>query len=311
MTFSENISLQKYIDSANQRFDESESRLSEIEGSFQTRMNGKTPGGLVGSMFGTVCWLAVFGASYWYAREYVDSTLCLVYLGVAVALTISLFIDEIISFSYYGKISSYKNSIIQLKNRVSIGRNSIKSNQDTFMSSSANGWHHPLSVGSSIPEEATSIERTINSMESLKGGFINGLKNFLFFTFVVVVTGIGSWLLFGMADEIVCDILGEHLEGEDLNSETLTTILYIGLLVVEIIVVILAKLLWSHTDCAVTNTTLLITPLGPVLFLMLTTIASFLVVLVIWAVSLAIALAGFAIGIVGAIVFIGSVCGGG
>ena len=45
MTFSENISLQNYVDSANQKFNESEHTLSEIEGSFQTRMNGKTTTG--------------------------------------------------------------------------------------------------------------------------------------------------------------------------------------------------------------------------------------------------------------------------
>ena len=60
MAFSENVSLQKYVDSANQKFNESESRLSEIEGSFQTRMNGKTTGSLIGSMFGTACWLVAF-----------------------------------------------------------------------------------------------------------------------------------------------------------------------------------------------------------------------------------------------------------
>ncbi len=297
MTFSENISLQKYVDSANQKFSESESRLSQIEGSFQTRMNGKTTGGLIGSMFGTVCWLVAFCVFFWYIRGYVDSTLSLVCLGVALALVVALFIDEIIGFSYYGKISSYKNNITQLKNRVSVGRSSIKSNQDTFMKSRVNGWRHPLSAGTSIPEEAASIESTINGMESLKGGFIQGLKNFLYFTFVIAVTGIGSWALFGTVGEIITGISGESMSGD-----TLMTLCVIGLLVVEVGIVILAKMWWSHTDCSVTNTTLWIAPLGPVLFLLLAVVATLLVMLVVWAISIVLA--------IGAVILAGAcVCG--
>lgn len=297
MTFSENITLQEYADAATQKFNESESRLSQIEGSFQTRMNGKTTGGLVGSMIGTVCWLVAFCVFFWYIRAYVDSILSLACLGVAIALVISLFIDELIGFSYYGKISSYKNNITQLKNRVSVGRSSIKSNQDSFMKSCTTGWRHPLSVGTSIPEEATSIESTINGMESLKSGFIHSLKNFLYFTFVVAITGVGSWALFGIASEIVTGITGESID-----SDTMMTLCVIGLLVVEVDIVILAKMWWSHTDCSVTNTTLWIAPLGPILFLLLAAVATLLVMLVVWAISIAIA--------IGTVILIGAcVCG--
>lgn len=297
MTFSENISLQKYADSANQKFNESESRLSQIEGSFQTRMNGKTTGSLVGAMFGTVCWLVAFCVFFWYIRGYVDNTIGLICFGISLALVASLIIDEIISFSYYGKISSYKNNITQLKNRVSVGRSSIKSNQDTFMKSRANGWRHPLSVGTSIPEEAASIESTINGMESLKGGFINGLKNFLFFTFAIAITAVGSWALFGTAGEIMTGI-----SGEDIGGDTIMTLCVIGLLITVVGEIILAKMVWGKTDCSVTNTTLFIAAVGPVMFLALVLVATLLVMLVMWAIAIVIA--------IGAVVIAGAcVCG--
>lgn len=297
MTFSENISLQKYADSANQKFNESKSRLSQIEGSFQTRMNGKTTGSLVGAMFGTVCWLVAFCVFFWYIRGYVDNTIGLICFGISLALVASLIIDEIISFSYYGKISSYKNNITQLKNRVSVGRSSIKSNQDTFMKSRANGWRHPLSVGTSIPEEAASIESTINGMESLKGGFINGLKNFLFFTFAIAITAVGSWALFGTAGEIMTGI-----SGEDIGGDTIMTLCVIGLLITVVGEIILAKMVWGKTDCSVTNTTLFIATVGPVMFLALVLVATLLVMLVMWAIAIVIA--------IGAVVIAGAcVCG--
>ena len=290
MNFSENISLQKYADTANQKFSETENRLTQIAGSFETRMNGKSKAGIIGSMFGTICWAVAVCVFFGYISGYVDGTLRLVCLGIALALLVTLFIDEIISFSYYGKISSYKDNINQLKNRVSVGRSSIKSNQDAFMKSRSNGWRHPLSVGTSIPEEATSIEGTINGMESLKSGFINSLKNFLFFTFAIAITAIGSWVLFGTAGEIMTGI-----SGESIDYGTINTLCIIGLLITVVGEIILAKMVWSKTDCSVTNTTLFIAAVGPVMFLALIAIATLLVMLVIWAISIVLAIAGVAL----------------
>ena len=302
MIFSEKISLKKYVDSANEQFEESESRLSQIEESLETRMNGKTTGSIVGAMFGTVCWLAVFCIGFQYIKEYVEGTLSKVCLGIAVALIITLFIDEIIDLSYYGKISSYKNNILQLKNRISIGRSSIKSNQGIFMKARENGWYYPLTAGTSIYEEAALIEETMNSMESLKGGLINGLKNFLYFTVVISITGVGSWALFGTAAQIISGIYGKSMD-----SDILMTLCIIALLIVEVGEVILAKIMWGKTECSVTNITLLMAPSGPVLFLALIAVAAVIVMLVVMAVSVVIALAAAVLAIG---VFFASISGG-
>ena len=290
MNFSENISLQKYANAANQKFSETENRLSQIAGSFETRMNGKSKSRIIGSMFGTICWTVAMYVFFEYIGGYVDSTLRLVCLGIALALLGTLLIDEIISFFYYGRISSYRDNINQLKNRVSVGRSSIKSNQDAFMKSRSNGWRQPLSVGTSIPEAATSIEGTVNGMESLKGGFINGLKNFLFFTFAIAITAIGSWALFGIAGGLMTGI-----SGKSIDYGTINILCIIGLLITVVGEIILAKMVWSKTDCSVTNTTLFIAAVGPVMFLALVAIATLLVMLVVLAISIVIAIAGVAL----------------
>lgn len=305
MTLSENISLQNYVDSANQQFSKIESRLSQIEGSFQTRMNGKTIGSLIRSMFGTIFWIATFCVFFWYIKNYVNSTLYYVCLSITLLLAVTMFIDEIISLCYYGKITSYKNSILQLKNRIHIGLSSIKSNQNIFIGARVNGWRYPLSVGTSIPEEAISAESIINGMESLKGGFIHGLKDFLYFTVVVIVTGIGSFSLFDIADDIVVSLFGGSPE-----QDTMIWLLFCGLLLVEIGMIILAKMWWSHTDCSVTNITLWIVPLGPILFCLLVLVISLLVMLVALLVSFVIAIAGAALAIGIACACLSGIAGG-
>jgi len=292
MNFSESISLQKYADTANQKFSKTENRLSQIAGSFETRMNNKSKSGIIGSMFATICWAVAACVFFGYIRGYVDATLHLICLGIALALLVTLFIDEIVNFSYYGKISSYKDNINQLKNRVSIGRSSIKSNQDAFMKSRSNGWRHPLSVGTCIPEEATSIESTINGMESLKGGFINGLKNFLFFTFAIAITAVGSWTLLGTAGEIMTGIYPDPIDNSIVN-----TLCVIGLLITVVGEIILAKIVWSKTDCSVTNATLFIVVAGPLMFLVLVAVATLIVMLVMLTIAIIVAIAGLVIAV--------------
>lgn len=302
MNFNESITLNTYSDKANKQFNEMQSRLSKIESSFHTRMDGKTTGGLVGSFIGTLAWLAAFIICAVMVRKLVDGTLLAITLVAVLGLVAFMLIDNIMNFSYYGKIATYRNSVSQLQNRVSIGKSSIKSNHDAFMSSKAKGWNYLLNAGSSIPEEATSIEATMANMESLKKGFINGAKNVFFYAAVVMITIAGCVSLFPTGGKIITGITGESI-----SSDTLMILNVIALIIVGVGEVILAKLVWSKTDCTVTNTTLFIMALGPIAFLALIAIAALVVMLVMLLVGVIVAI--LAVVAVGAVV-IGCLCGG-
>ena len=302
MNFNESITLNTYSDNANKQFNEMQSRLSKIETSFQTRMDGKTTGGLVASFIGTLCWLATFIAFAIMVKNMVDGTILAITLIAVMGLMAFMLIDNIMNFSYYGKISGYRSSVSQLQNRVSIGKSSIKANHDAFLGSKVKGWNYLLNAGSSIPEEATSIEATMTNMESLKTGFINGAKNVFYYAAVVMITIAGCVALFPTGGEIMSGISGESITGD-----TLMTLNVIGLILVGIGEIILAKLVWSKTDCTVTNTTLFIMALGPVVFLALIAIATLLVMLVIVIVQVVLYILGIVV--VGAIA-IGCLCGG-
>lgn len=302
MAFIENISFKSHIDSANQKFNESENRLSKLEDSFQARMNGKTISGVVGAMFGTVCWLVAFCIFFWYIREWVDSILYMVCFGISMALFIAMLVDEYVEFSYYGKIFSYKKDIAQLKDQIDVGRSAVKTNRDVFVESCTNGWNHPLSAGSSILEEADLIESTLNSMEGLKGGMINRIKNLLFFTNIIGITIVGSYALFVPANEIIVQLTGGALE-----SDTLQILLIAGILVAGIGEIVLAKMAWSKTECVVTNATIFVSVLGPILFISLVSVVAVVIALVIWIVSIALVILAVVVG--GATLF-GLISGG-
>ena len=311
MNFNNSIILDTYSNNANKQFDDMHSRLSEIENSFQTRMNGKTTGGLVGSLIGTIAWLAAFIVGAVFARNMVDGTLLLIAMAIAGGLILFMLIDNIMDFSYYGKIASYKNSISQLQNRVSIGKNSIQSNHDAFLASRAKGWNYLLSAAPSIPEEAASVEATMTSMESLKKGFISGAKNIFFYSTVIAVTVVGCIALFPISSGIINGFIEGLSSDTELitistisSSDTLMTINIIALIITSLGEIMLAKLVWSKTDCNVTNTTLLIAVLGPIVFLALICAAMLLFVLVVWIIDIVLYILGVVV--IGAVIFAAS-----
>lgn len=302
MKLQDNVTLKSYSEKANKEFDAMESRLSEVENSFQTRMNGKTTGGLAGALFGTILWLVVFAGAAFLVKDMLDRRLILAAFIVAVALIVFMAIDNIMDFSYYGKIESYSGAISQLQNRVRVGRSAITENHDAFMRSKAKGWNYQLSAAPSIPYEATSIETTMAGMESLKKGFISNAKNVLFFATVIAVSLIGCYVLFPFGGDMVQGIM----DGE-VPYDTLTILNFVAMVIVCIVEVILAKLVWSKTDCEVTGKTLFIIALAPVAYLALMLVGAIIVRIVLWAISLLLTILAVVFG--GAIVF-GSISGG-
>ena len=97
------------------------------------------------------------------------------------------------------------------------------------------------------------------------------------------------------------------ISGEELSNGTLEVLNIIALVLIEIVEIILAKMLWSRTDCSVNNVTLLITALGPLAYLALVALATAIVMLVIGIVQLVLYVLGVVI--VGAIAF-ACLCGG-
>ncbi|MGN1250950.1 MAG: hypothetical protein ACI4XW_12820, partial [Candidatus Spyradocola sp.] len=287
MNFKESTALNVYSIDAEKQFNEIQNRLSRIDSSFNTRMNGKTSASLTGSLMGTLAWLVVFVVCAIIAANLVHGVLLAITMIAVLGLITFMLIDNITDFSYYGNIAAHRSSVTQLQYRVRIGRTSIRSNHDAFMASRASGWNFALSAGASIPEEAASIEATMANMESLKKGFVNSAKNFFFYAAVVMVTITGCVALFPAGSGIITGI-----SGTSMSADTLTVLNVIALLIVGVGEVILANIVWSRTDCNVTNTTLFVMAAGPITFLALIAIATLLIVLIIGLVSVVLAILG-------------------
>ncbi len=291
-------------ESAQQRFSQTQQRLGEVEKSFEGRMNGKSLGQIAATLVLSLLWLVVFVTLFALAKKYTYShlyfTLQPYVIGVMALLLLLMMIDDIISISYYGRISSYRSAVLQMRNRIESAEQQRESDRSVFMAAHKQGWNMPLSIGSSVHREATGIESTMAGMESLKRGFLHKAKNIAYFAFAIVFCVVGSVALFDFGTRLV----GSISDG-GVSYDTMQVLNVIALIIVLVGEILLAKLAWSRTDCAVTNKTLWAVLAGPVAYLALLFVGTILVVLVVALLKLVVQIIGYVIGIViaGALLF--------
>lgn len=302
MNFNNSFTIQDLVTDANKKFKELQTRLNKIDDRLRTCMNGKTRVGLIFAIIFTLVWGGIFGYFHNYIKNMVNPDFLKVSFIASLVLVVVMLIDHAINFKYYGTIMQYQGRLYQLKRQLDMGKNNVSLNKDVFLKSRSNGWRHALEVGESIPEETKKIEESLAGVEALSSGFINGLKNFLYYTVTIVIMIIGSLALFNMASGIITGI-----SGESISESTLQILCIIGFVIAGIIEILLAKLVWGATNCSVTNLTLLIIPAGPILFLLVMTLGTLLVLLVVAVVSILLYLAALAIG---AACLCGSISGG-
>ncbi len=290
MKFDKMISLKKYSDDAIGRFDEMGNRLSTIEGAFETRMKGKSLGSLIFSSIVTIVWLVIFLVAAIVARPMVNNFFLIIAVVAVIAMIAFMLISNYMNYTYYGKFTTYKNTVTGLKDRVSAGKNAIPACDEAFKKAKANGWHLPLKPGPSISAEADTVEATIAGIESLEKGFVSKTKTALFFIVNALITIVGSLALFPVGDSIINGITDVGF-----SYDTIVIFDIIALVIVLGGHSYLAYLVWEATKYNVTNATLLITLVGPVAFLLLILVATLVVLLVVFLFWVAIAIAGLAL----------------
>lgn len=301
MEIKKEISLGAYATSARKQFSDAKNSLNNVQHGFYSRMNGRTMTGIIFSLIATLLWAGAYVYGIMYAVENLlleklfsaDVEMWIMNIAAALILTLLLFVftDNVISWVYYGQISTSRQKILRLQQRITDGENTIDKNAQAFAAAQKDGWNFPLKAGASIPKEAADISLAAQNVRALKNGFINTMKNILFFAATVIVSA------------AFCVAMAEHAQdlffrwgGEDYD-EAVKIVCYVVLGIVCIGEIILAKLVWSATDCEVTPLTLLILLVPPVAFVLLTAVAKFVIMGVVAIVGLAITLLGLAFGV--------------
>lgn len=302
MDYNDEVFINSYGDEAYSQLSLIQSRLTEVENSFYSRINGKTTSSIVGSLIISIVWLVVYEGSAILVKDRVDMRLLIVAIVITILLILFMLIDGIMEHSYYGKISSYNDEIAQLQNRISIGINSIETNYNMLMNTKEDGWNFSLYASKSIIEEEINIETVMTQMESLKKGFVSNAKTFFYYASAVAIAFVGSVALFPEGSSIINELTSGKASGD-----AVMIINVIAMLIAVIGEVIIARLVWSKTDCDVNNTTLLITMAGPIAYIALIVVGALIVMLVMFVVGIIIAIIGV---VIAGVILFSSISGG-
>ena len=287
MNLDDGIEVNAYAPQAKDQLDLLHRRLSETDASFSSRMDGKSTSGLAGSLAASFIWAGVFIAAAVFALNYVNRPYVLTALVIVLGLLLVMIVDNIMDFSYYGKISSYRNDTSRLSRRVEVGMQSVEANTADFLKARRRGWVYPLKAANSIPAEAAAIESTMASMETMKKGFLSGAKVAFYYAAAVAVALVGSYALFPLGSRILSGLSGEHIYGGAIQI-----ILGVDLVAAAAGAIFAARFLWGWTDCSVTNITLFALLAGPVVFLVLAAVVAVVYFLIYWAVKIVLAVLG-------------------
>lgn len=285
MNINEEISLQKYVDSARQKLNSTKSNLENIEWDFQNRMNGESIGKMIGAMFCTIIWIAIFNVAYWLFHN-IDEVKNLITISlqnivlsccfcIAIVLLMFMFIDELMLFFHYEKFSSYTDLIKQINHRINSSEMSLASESDKLLDAKSKDYNVPIDLGLSVSEGSSLIKECVNGIDSIKRGKIEIIKNILFFTLVVLLTGFSLWIMLEPSVQVLSEVWDD-----DISVSLLRTFCIIAMIIVGIGEIILSVVVWNATDCSVKNLTLLILFAGPVLFALLALAICLIVVVV-------------------------------
>ena len=291
MNFNNSFTINNLVTDANKGFTDLQERLTKIDNRLTGSMHGKTRVGLIFGIIVTVAWGAGIVFLHSLGSTMVNKDLIMISLIASLALVVIMLLDHVMNFKYYGTILQYKSRLAQLKNQLNVGRNNVSVNKDVFLKSRTDGWKHTLAVGNCIPEEAKKIEDSLANVEAFSSGFVNGLKNFLYYAVTIIFMIVGSIALFETTTGMISGIADGVLE-----SKGLRIVCIIGLIIAGIIEIILAKLVWGATNCSVTNATLFMILGGPILFVLVVVLGTLLVVLLIAIIKIVLGLAAIALG---------------
>lgn len=294
MNFQNHIQLKKMRNDAQDRLSRTAEKIDAAADTLKQRMGGASRGSLIGGFVVNILWAAAYCVLYALVRRFCHPLAALVTLGVSLLLVLFCVIGNVASLSFYGAILNAESRLGKLKSRVESAKRSLGGDLNACMARSAEGWEQPIQPGEPVEEELRRIESATAGMEAVSGGFVNGVKNVLYYVSTVCWTVSGAFLGYELLLPLVED---------DVSEKTANVVFVIAMLVACVGAVIAAKLIWGGTGCRVKNLTLLGTLNGPVVFLVL----GLLVILVVLAVQLILAALGV---IIAAIVAISCCCGG-
>lgn len=266
MNWEQTIDFQPMREEAAREFGRLTGQLDRTRSNLESRMNGNSTAAILGGILLSILYLAAYLYLYGLGRTRIGIPyLALGALISGAALILTMVLDSLIRLGYYGGIQRHLDQINRLIAGLKKSESALDKDLGDYSVADLRNWDLSLNGKESISGQAERIESAVSGMESLHRGFLNGLKNVLYYVTCLVWAAAGSLALFEIARRFV-----------DVSQGWL----YAGAGAACVAEILLARLLWSKTGCEVRSLTVLATFAGPLLFALVIALGALVVGLV-------------------------------
>lgn len=299
MTFDKSFTLSQMADDARKRFDSALSRVDRIDETLDKQMNGKSVSRISGSAVVSLIWLVAYIFLFYFVADMLtDSLPATIALISSLVLMLLMLVETFIQLRYYGSISQTRSRLAGIRGRIEADKHDLSSDLSDYLSRRGSGWNLALEPGNPVDEDLDDVEQGISGIVAIQSGILPKLRLFAYYVTCLAWAVAGSFSMEGLLHSLL---------GGEFSNDTLHVMLLVGMVITVVAEYFVAKLIWSMTDCAVTNLTLFATIAGPIIFCLLALAAALVVAVVSLILSL---LAGLMALIIGG-AFLSGLCSGG
>ena len=302
MNTTRKISFSPYISAAENEFSGARGRIDAVEKQLTKQLGGRSKGSLSRAVLSPVIFTAAAIALFIFGYKYMINWLAALALVVSLAFAVVMFADALSKKTYYGSVFRYSSKLSSIRSDINSAERNTEGFFDTIRSRRQNGWEYNIPLKPSVLDELGATADQLGKLRSSESGGMNKLKNVLYYVTAAINTIAGASALLGIAGDFIKNIFSEY----SLSDGTINILTLVGVALVLVIVLLLAKLIWG-IRLRVTGPAMLYTLAGPAIYMIFMLLITLLVFVVIWLVQIVIALAVGAAGLAVAYTFC---CGG-
>ena len=167
MSYQHTFALVSMKDDAEKQFRSAKERLNKQSSVLNERLGDNSYGTIIGSIFFTLVWAAIFVAASTMMPNSIQTELRWMLLGLSVLLPVLMLLREILMLRYYGGLLSAKSKIDHLIRQITEANSDLTGNLTRWHDGKKTGWKVALPVKRSVIAETEQVDAQLAGMQAV------------------------------------------------------------------------------------------------------------------------------------------------
>lgn len=264
--FNNGIMFRTLQEQAKQSILSEEKELQGIIDRLNSRIGGKSKEQISGGFVGSCTWLIVYIVLFIICQVFRNrlSDLSILMLLASGSLAICMIVSSRLEYKYYNTIINGRQEVERQLHNLSLLSSALPEMEQEFRSASYTGFDYPLlgTDSEAIVDSTRSLESRLISLAKANGETLNSAKNILYYASIIAITVCFG----GVWEELMMqNVMREFILKGSFDYNSTYPYYYLIVCACTALLIFGARRFWAKTNCSVTNITLLLTILGPIL----------------------------------------------